>query len=382
MLLPYRCDAPIHFQPYATLALIFANILVMVCLWTGFLSAQAFEYHWVLWHDEDGRWYQIFTSAFAHADAFHLVGNMVFLWVFGLIVEGKVGWRQFLGIYAAVAFIPSVLECMLLDQGGSLGASTAIYGLMVIAALWAPRNEVDTVFWYGFWFTHFTPTVFALVGFFVAWDLLGAWLVGFALSTPLLHVLGALIGLPVGLMMLHKNWVDCEGWDLLTIRKNGRPQSRRFGESSSDASTQAEALAAQCAAERQTAARLVDDYLRDQDTSAAVLVIDQIRGRDPSFTVNEKQARQLLTGLWQQRSWSDIERLADWVTSQHPALNPPADLMRAAIAIRHHERPTQGISILRRIDLDGLTESQRKRHEALRQKAEAMQAEGVLEIVE
>ena len=38
---------------------------------------------------------QWFSNLFMHGGIMHLLGNMVFLWVFGIIVEGKLGWWAF-----------------------------------------------------------------------------------------------------------------------------------------------------------------------------------------------------------------------------------------------------------------------------------------------
>ena len=48
----------------------------------------------------------------------------------------------------------------------------------------------------------------------------------------MLHSLGAFVGVPIGVVMLRKGWVDCEGWDLLSLRKNGRPTRTPLRESS------------------------------------------------------------------------------------------------------------------------------------------------------
>lgn len=56
------------------------------------------------------RSWQWVTSIFMHAGIGHLVGNMIFLWSFGLIVEGKVGWKVFLAIYFLMGVGESGIE--------------------------------------------------------------------------------------------------------------------------------------------------------------------------------------------------------------------------------------------------------------------------------
>ncbi len=43
--------------------------------------------------------YQWLTNNFVHADFMHILSNMLFLWSFGLVVEGKLGWLRTLAVY-------------------------------------------------------------------------------------------------------------------------------------------------------------------------------------------------------------------------------------------------------------------------------------------
>jgi len=87
----------------------------------------------------------MFTCAFFHAGAAHLLGNMLFLWVLGSVVEPRVGSLQYLFLYIACILTSQVLEALLLilkaafvsvnfNPGSfhSLGASGAIAGIMGI----------------------------------------------------------------------------------------------------------------------------------------------------------------------------------------------------------------------------------------------------------
>jgi membrane associated rhomboid family serine protease len=87
---------------------------------------------------------QCLTSNFLHGGVLHLVGNMVFLWVFGVLIEGKTGW-WFGPLYLGIGILESAAEqAMMLgavDVEGSLGASSILYGLLAIAALWAAKER-------------------------------------------------------------------------------------------------------------------------------------------------------------------------------------------------------------------------------------------------
>jgi len=79
----------------------------------------------------DGAWWQLATSAFAHAEIWHIGFNMLALWVLGPQLELLVGRARFLAVYLLSAFAGSVLVYWLADPSGStLGASGSVFGLM------------------------------------------------------------------------------------------------------------------------------------------------------------------------------------------------------------------------------------------------------------
>ncbi len=81
-----------------------------------------------------GAYWQLFTAMFIHASIFHLVGNMLFLLIFGLRGEEMFSLPEFLGIYLFGGFMGDVLSLAFGSyQNGvpfvSVGASGAIFAL-------------------------------------------------------------------------------------------------------------------------------------------------------------------------------------------------------------------------------------------------------------
>lgn len=215
MLIPLRCDAPLYHGPWGTVGMIALCFLLHVTVG----SSDAIE-SWLL---EYGAWnpLQWVSSVLVHDGWLHLLGNMVFFWVFGLIVEGKVGWWRFLLILFSIAVVAGAIEqtIMLGAEGGSLGLSGVIFGLIAIAWLWAPENEVDVLVLMLPIIRHFDVKVRNLGLIYIGLEVLSAALDGFRMSTPMLHLLGALAGVPIGIVMLRQRWVDCEGWDWFSRRQ-------------------------------------------------------------------------------------------------------------------------------------------------------------------
>lgn len=182
MLIPLTCDAPVYHWPFATVGLIVVNVLVFAFTVTLMLEPSennvALFASLVLVHGSGIHPTQWLTSVFLHADIFHLLGNMLFLWIFGLVVEGKLGWWRFLLVYLGIGVAQSAIEqfamLWLVEPSWSLGASSAIYGIMAIALVWAPKNEVNCFYWLGFWFMGTVDIAIVMfVLLYLGFDILG-----------------------------------------------------------------------------------------------------------------------------------------------------------------------------------------------------------------
>lgn len=217
MLFPYGTDAPIYFRPFATVVIIVMNVIMFAI--TGMGDNHA--YRWLILEFNQINPLQWVTAAFMHASWIHLVGNMIFLWCFGIVVEGKIGWRRFSMLYlglaladGAVGQIPMFFLAGSMSSSGALGASGVIFALIAIAMVWAPENKMSCLFVWSFLFVKtFEIPIFALAAFYIAVELLQATLTGFSMSSAMLHLLGMSVGFPFAIFMLRRNLVDCEGYD-------------------------------------------------------------------------------------------------------------------------------------------------------------------------
>lgn len=223
MMIPITTDAPIYHRPFVTVVFIAVNSAVY------FLAGQPDDLKLSLgngWHPS-----QWISAAFLHGSLWHLVGNMIFLWAYGLVVEGKLGWWRFLGAYLLIAVAQHVVVQSIFGGIGDrtsgqslryvLGSSGAISGLMAMALLWAPVNEFTVVWGYSLGWHAFARdeevSIWAFSLWFIGWDALVACLVGFQLCTPVLHFTGVLIGLILGFCLLQWKWVDCDRGDVFSL---------------------------------------------------------------------------------------------------------------------------------------------------------------------
>lgn len=229
LLFPYRTDAPIYYFPYVTIGLIVTNVVSFLAL-LGSSGSGVSEY--ILEYGEGLKPLQWVTSNFVHGGLMHLIGNMVALWAFGLLVEGKVGPVVFLPLYLGIGFVQCGAEQAIMSHsaaGGSYGASAIIFALTAIALVWSPKNEVSVGGLFLVRPIHFDAPIVVFAGFMFVWEIAMIGLVGFTVSTALLHMSGAVLGLAVGITFLKREWVDCEGWDLFAVMagEEGRTKKKR-----------------------------------------------------------------------------------------------------------------------------------------------------------
>jgi membrane associated rhomboid family serine protease len=196
-MLPLRDNVPTRSFPFVTIGLIAANTIVWVwevtgtryeldvvhygfypCTVQGPCEAPATSAE-VSWYDG------AFTSMFMHGSWEHIIGNMLFLWIFGNNVEDALGRVRFLLWYLAAGIAATALQTIVTLWFGSaadasvpnIGASGAISGVLGAYLLLLPTAKVLTLVG---WFPIELPALFFL-GF---WFLFQLWLGGYSVVNP------------------------------------------------------------------------------------------------------------------------------------------------------------------------------------------------------
>jgi len=90
-----------------------------------------------------GQLWRFITPVFLHANVPHIAFNMYALWVFGLDLERLFGHWRFLVLYLLAGFTGNVLSFLFLPNSpaGSVGASTAIFGLVAAEGVFLIQNR-------------------------------------------------------------------------------------------------------------------------------------------------------------------------------------------------------------------------------------------------
>ncbi len=92
-----------------------------------------------------GSYYQLFTSLFIHASIAHIVGNMLFLFIFGLRAEEMFSLPEFLGIYLLGGLAGNLLSLSFGPYFVSVGASGAIFALFGAVVIYARRSVRQSI---------------------------------------------------------------------------------------------------------------------------------------------------------------------------------------------------------------------------------------------
>lgn len=155
---------------------------------------------------------QAVSSMFMHGDIWHLLGNMLFLWLTGLVIELFWGRGRFLALYLLSGLAATAAHHLSAPHSyvALIGASGAISGLLGAFLVGHYKERIN--FWYAFWLLRFVTGTFSLR----AWIALPLWF-GLQLAWALLddtgqvaywaHVGGFAFGVVAALIADRLGWV-------------------------------------------------------------------------------------------------------------------------------------------------------------------------------
>ena len=194
-MIPIKDNVPTRSFPIITMALIVVNAAVWLFYEVPDLqhAVNQLAYHPCEVEDSCpvvGEDWQVtaVTSMFMHGDWLHIIGNMLFLWIFGNNVEDALGKVRYTLFYFIGGFAATGLQTYITLGYGTqadaeipnLGASGAVSAVLGGYLLLLPRARVVTViFLFFILIREFPAWVFLGV-----WFLLQAWQGGFSLLHP------------------------------------------------------------------------------------------------------------------------------------------------------------------------------------------------------
>jgi membrane associated rhomboid family serine protease len=111
----------------------------------------------------------IFSSMFMHGGWMHLIGNMVFLWIFGDNVEDSMGRFKFICFYLTSGIAAAILQAIIdpTSEIPMIGASGAIAGVLGAYLVLYPRANVNVLFWLFIFITVIRVPAFIVLGVWI-----------------------------------------------------------------------------------------------------------------------------------------------------------------------------------------------------------------------
>ena len=218
-MIPLRDTIRSRTTPILTWALIVANVLVF--LWElslgpglesqlvhyAFVPARFFPGHSSYPFPAGGRYLSLLTSMFLHGGWLHLLGNMLFLFIFGDNVEDAFGHVPYAGFYLAGGVASALVQGLASPSSAvpMVGASGAIAAVLGAYFVLYPHGRVLTLVPLLFFFPVIEIPAFAFLLFWFALQFLSGIVapVGPGLDPGVAwwaHVGGFAFGLAAGLL--------------------------------------------------------------------------------------------------------------------------------------------------------------------------------------
>ncbi len=394
MIIPWGSDAPLYHRPVATVGVIAA------CTLSFFVFPVSRFESWTMVVGEGLHPVQWLTSLFMHVSLSHLVGNMLFLWVFGLIVEGKLGWWAFLLSYLGIGATENAAIQILIHPAEpihELGASGAIFGLLAMCLVWAPRNEIQCVAIFRFLPIDFEFPILGFAAFYIGMEVFFLALRGFRHSSELAHVGGAVLGFGLAVVLLKLKLVDCENWDLFAVLDGRQGQTKaqarrtraaarrvpsdhdRPSRPKKKAKGTARAVTSMEDAEAK-ALRTMRLHLEMGEFEAALAVYRQSRRAIAGWQPHERDWLELIQALVEQNTWDAAIPVIREYLEDTAKPSPRVQLKLAQILIQKLGRPLQGLKVLDQIPEGALPEKLDLVYRQLAHEAEQMREDGELEL--
>ena len=259
---------------------------------------------------------------------------------------------------------------------GSCGASAIIYGMLAMSLVWAPKNEVTVLVWLVIRPITFEATIMSFSVWYIGLEILIATFEGFAMATATLHLMGAVAGFGLGTLMLKKNFVDCEDWDLFSVlsgnygsrardRFGNRIESKSGGkklttddkdESGTGRSKEPKKKTTRAAAAALKKLTEIVYYVEAGKFDTAYDELYNARLHHPEATLDEPVLKSLAVGLAKRKQWDEAAELMQEYIDAYPETANAMRLRLANVFLKAFEDGKSALRVLKRVDQESLSE--------------------------
>ena len=186
-MIPLRDQNPTAKTPIANRLLLAANILVWIYVLTivrqpgaieSFYDRYAFDWTEFARQIAQGQiafatFAPLITHMFMHGGWLHVIGNVVYLWIFGDNVEDRLGSGPYLVFYILCGIVAAIGQG-LVQPAPMVGASGAIAGVLGAYVVMFPAARISTLVFLGIFITIVHLPALIVIGFFIVLQVIDA----------------------------------------------------------------------------------------------------------------------------------------------------------------------------------------------------------------
>jgi membrane associated rhomboid family serine protease len=159
---PLKDDNPTQTKPVITIALISFCVIIFLFQYSinelqnyQFISKYGMVPQDLFYNGKVFEFFTICSSMFLHGGILHLLGNMLFLWIYGNNIEDSMGHTKFFFFYILCGIAAALTQALIAPFSDipMIGASGAVAGILSAYLLLFPRAKVSTLVFIFFFIT-------------------------------------------------------------------------------------------------------------------------------------------------------------------------------------------------------------------------------------
>lgn len=210
-MLPLRDDIPANKKPVITYIIVATNVIVFLYEMSLGKGLQNFLVSYGVIPQNilaGNHLYTLFTSMFMHGGFWHILGNMLYLWIFGNNVEDALGKFWFVVMYLLSGLVGSFAHILVSSNSTipTIGASGAVSGVLGCYLLLYPKARVLALVPIIFFIRIIMLPAYIFLGFWIFLQMIYGFgsIGGSAGVAYFAHIGGFVIGVILGLIFKRK----------------------------------------------------------------------------------------------------------------------------------------------------------------------------------